>query len=68
MEYGFIGLNGVKWINAHVDVYNNLSAQIEQFPNNERLKDERHRFFVLASMKEPPKRARIGVVETEFNP
>lgn len=67
MKYGFIALNGTIWTNNNVDIYNKLSVQIELDPNNERLKDERHKFFVLASLKETPKRARIGVLETEFS-
>lgn len=66
MEYGFVALNGKSWTNNNVDIYNKLSAQIELEPNNERLKDERHRFFLIASLKETPKRKRIGVMEDAF--
>ena len=48
LEYGFVAMNGAKWTDNNVDIYNRLTEKIESTPS-EALLDERNRFFRIAS-------------------
>ena len=48
LEYGFTAINGTEWSDSDVDVYNTLTEKIKSTPS-ERMRDERNRFFRIAS-------------------